>query len=142
MTTGPRQTLALSGSRSGAVGSLETLARIDASNLRTDEVRTYVMAPIRSSVRPRYEYYEDSDEVRHDLYGLDAGLSLSPAARIVADFSVTDVSSEPGTGLGSLSGEETIRETGGDLGVVWPLQRWRARGGWGARRSTTTGRIS
>ncbi|HYO48061.1 MAG TPA: hypothetical protein VEY33_15405, partial [Gemmatimonadota bacterium] len=114
------QTLALSeaGRRNHAVGSVETLTGLDASNPRTAEVRAYVMVPIRSSVRPRFEYYEDSDDVRHHLYALDAGLSLSPRARLVAEFSVTDVRSEPGTGLAPLSGKETVRETGGDLGVM------------------------
>lgn len=114
------QTLALSaaGRRNLAVGSLDTLTLLDASNPRTDEVRAYVMTPIRSSVRPRFEVYDDSDDVRHLLYGLDAGVSLSPTVRLVGGVSMTDVSSEPGTGLAPLSGEKTVREAGGDLGVV------------------------
>lgn len=114
------QTLALSdsGRRNHAVGSVETLTRLDASNPRTAEVRAYVMAPIRSSVRPRFEYYDDSDDVRHHLYGIDAGLELSPRVRLVAEATSTDVSSEPGTGLAPLSGDETVRELGGDIGVL------------------------
>ena len=117
------QTLALSvaGKRTDAVSSVEALARIDAANPRTAEVRAYVMAPIRSSVRPRYEFYDDSDDVRHNLVGVDGGLALSPRARLVAEGTVTDVSSEPGSGLAPLDGDETVRETGGDLGVVYNL---------------------
>jgi tetratricopeptide (TPR) repeat protein len=113
-------TLALStaGRRSDAIDSMEALERIDAANPRTAEVRAYVMAPIRSSVRSRYEYYDDSDEVRHHLFGIDAGVMLSPRARIVAEATATDVRSEPGSGLAPLDGDETVREAGGDLGVV------------------------
>jgi tetratricopeptide (TPR) repeat protein len=116
-------TLALSdaGRRSEAVASVDSLAHLDASNPRTAEVRAYVMTPIRSSVRPRFEYYDDSDDVRHELYGIDAGVSLSPKTRVVAGASITDVRSEPGTGLAPLSGEETIRESAVDLGVVTNL---------------------
>ncbi|MGH7567283.1 MAG: tetratricopeptide repeat protein [Gemmatimonadota bacterium] len=114
------QTLALSdaGRRSDAVGSVDALALLDAANPRTAEVRAYVMAPIRSSVRPRFEYYDDSDDVRHDLYGVEAGLAMSPRVRLVAEVSVTDVSSEPGTGLAPLDGDETVRESAGDFGVL------------------------
>ena len=116
-------TLALSvaGRRTDAVSSSDALARIDAANPRTAEVRAYVMTPIRSSVRPRYELYDDSDDVRHNLLGVDAGLALSPRTRLVAEGTVTDVSSEPGSGLAPLDGDETVRETGGDLGVVLNL---------------------
>ena len=116
-------TLALSvaGKRTDAVGSAEALARLDAANPRTAEVRAYVMAPIRSSVRPRYEFYDDSDDVRHNLVGVDGGVALSPRTRLVAEGTVTDVSSEPGSGLAPLDGDETVREAGGDLGVVFNL---------------------
>ena len=117
-------TLALSdaGRRRDAVGSAEELARIDVANPRTAEVRAYVMAPIRSSVRPRYEYYDDSDDVRHDLYGVDVGVELSSRARLVGEVSLTDVSSEPGSGLAPLDGDETVRETAGDVGVITSLE--------------------
>lgn len=113
-------TLALSvaGKRTDAVSSVEALARIDAANPRTAEVRAYVMAPIRSSVRPRYEFYDDSDDVRHNLVGIDGAVALSLRTRLVAEGTVTDVSSEPGSGLAPLDGDETVREAGGDLGVV------------------------
>lgn len=117
-------TLALSdaGRRTDAVGSAEALASIDAANPRTAEVRAYVMAPIRSMVRPRFEYYDDSDDVRHDLYGVEAAVALSPRARVVAEATITDVSSEPGSGLEPLDGDETVREAGGDAGVVVGLE--------------------
>jgi tetratricopeptide (TPR) repeat protein len=113
-------TLALSdaGRRGPAVGSADTLVQLDASNPRTAEVRAYVMAPIRSSVRPRFEYYDDSDDVRHHLYGVEAGVAMSPRVRLVAEVSVTDVRSEPGTGLAPLDGDETVRESAGDFGVL------------------------
>ena len=116
-------TLALSdaGRRRDAVGSVEELARIDAANPRTAEVHAYVMAPIRSSVRPRYEYYDDSDEVRHDLYGVEVGVELSPAAKVVASGSDTRVRSEPGSGLAPLSGAAAVHERAADAGVVYGL---------------------
>lgn len=117
-------TLALSdaGRRRDAVGSTDELARIEAANPRTAEVRAYVTAPIRSSVRPRYEYYDDSDDVRHDLYGIDGGVKISPQVRLVGEVSVTDVSSEPGSGLAPLDGDETVRERAGDVGIVTSLE--------------------
>jgi tetratricopeptide (TPR) repeat protein len=116
-------TLALSdaGRRGDAVGSVDELARIDAMNPRTAEVRAYVMAPIRSFVRPRYEYYDDSDEVRHDLYGFEVGVELSPAAKLVASGSDTRVRSEPGSGLAPLSGDATVHERAADAGIVYGL---------------------
>ena len=116
-------TLALSdaGRRRDAVGSAEELVRIDAANPRTAEVQAYVTAPIRSFVRPRYEYYDDSDEVRHDLYGVEAGVELSPAAKLVASGSGTRVRSEPGSGLAPLTGDATVHERAVDAGVVYGL---------------------
>ncbi len=116
-------TLALSdaGRRRDAVGSVEELARIDAANPRTVEVRAYVMAPIRSFVRPRYEYYDDSDDVRHDLYGFEVGVELSPAMKLVGSGSTTRVRSEPGSGLAPLSGDATVHERAVDAGVVYGL---------------------
>jgi len=106
------------GRRDLALSSLGTLTDLDAENPRTAEVRAYVMAPIRPSIRPRFEYYDDSDDVRHHLYGLDAGAPLSRMARVVAAASVTDVRSEPGSGLAPPNGDETVREVGGDVGVM------------------------
>jgi tetratricopeptide (TPR) repeat protein len=114
------ETLAQSaaGRHAQATASLDALAGL-AANPRTAEVRAYVTAPIRASVRPRFEFYEDSDDVRHLLYGIDGGAPLSRGvARVVAGASTTDVRSEPGSGLAPLSGEESVRESGGDLGVV------------------------
>ena len=113
-------TLALSdaGRRRDAVDSVDELARIDAANPRTAEVRAYVMTPIRSFVRPRYEYYGDSDEVRHDLYGVELGIALSPAAKLVASGSDTRVRSEPGSGLAPLSGDAAVHERAADAGIV------------------------
>jgi tetratricopeptide (TPR) repeat protein len=113
-------TLALSaaGRRGDAIDSADALARMDAAKPRTAEVRAYVMAPIRSSLRSRYEYYDDSDEVRHNLFGMEAGVMLSPRTRIVGEATVTDVSSEPGSDLAPLGGDETVREAGGDVGVA------------------------
>jgi hypothetical protein len=117
-------TLALSdaGRRSEAVASADALAGIDASNPRTGEVRAYVTAPIRSMVRPRYELYDDSDDVRHDLFGVEAAVALSPRARVVGEATVTDVSAEPGSALAPLDGDDTVREAGGDVGVVVGLE--------------------
>ena len=117
-------TLALSdaGRRSEAVESVDALARIDAASARTAEVRAYVTAPIRSMVRPRYELYDDSDEVRHDLFGVEGALALSPRARLVAEATITDVSGEPGSALAPLDGSESVREAGGDAGVVVGLE--------------------
>ncbi len=116
-------TLALSdaGRRRDAAGSVEELARIDPANPRTAEVRAYVMTPIRSFVRPRYEYYDDSDEVRHDLYGFEAGVELSPASKLVGQGSDTRVRSEPGSGLAPLSGDATVHERAADAGIVFGL---------------------
>jgi tetratricopeptide (TPR) repeat protein len=117
-------TLALSDAtrRSEAVASADALAGIDAANPRTGEVRAYVTAPIRSMVRPRYEIYDDSDDVRHDLYGVEAAVAMSPRARVVAEATVTDVSAEPGSALAPLDGDDTVRESGGDAGVVVGLE--------------------
>ena len=113
-------TLALSdaGRRRDAVASANELLRIDAANARTAEVRAYVMAPIRSFVRPRYEYYDDSDEVRHDLYGFEVGVELSPDSKLVGQGSDTRVRSEPGSGLAPLSGDATVHERAVDAGVL------------------------
>jgi hypothetical protein len=100
---------------------VDELARIDAANPRTAEVRAYVTAPIRSFVRPRYEYYDDSDDVRHDLYGIEVGVELSPAAKVVASGSDTRVRSEPGSGLAPLSGDATVHERAVDAGIVHGL---------------------
>jgi hypothetical protein len=117
------QTLALSaaGRRRDALGSLDLLTGMEA-NPRTSEVRDWIMTPIRAFVTPRFEFYEDSDDVRHLLYGIEGGVPLSEGvARLVAGASTTDVRSEPGTGLAPLSGEESVRESGGDLGAVLGL---------------------
>lgn len=113
-------TLALSdaGRRRDAVGSADELERIDAANPRTAEVRAYVTAPIRSFVRPRYEFYDDSDEVRHDLYGIEVGVELSPDSKLVGQGSGTRVRSEPGSGLAPLSGDATVHERAADAGIV------------------------
>lgn len=116
-------TLALSdaGRRRDAVHSADELLRIDAANPRTAEVRAYVTAPIRSFVRPRYEYYDDSDEVRHDLYGFEVGVELSPDSKLVGQGSDTRVRSEPGSGLAPLSGDATVHERAADAGIVYGL---------------------
>lgn len=116
-------TLALSdaGRRRDAVDSTDELLRIDAANPRTAEVRAYVTAPIRSFVRPRYEYYDDSDEVRHDLYGFEVGVELSPDSKLVGQGSDTRVRSEPGSGLAPLSGDATVHERAADAGIVYGL---------------------
>lgn len=110
--------LAEAGRRDLALGSLDTLAGLDPGNARTAETRAWVRAPIRTSLRPRFEFYDDSDAVQHYLFGLDAAVALSPMARVVATVSTTDVHSEPGSGLAPVSGEDEIREAGGDIGLV------------------------
>jgi hypothetical protein len=118
-------TVALSdaGRRRDALASLEELERIDAAaaNPQTPETRSYVTAPIRSSARPFYEHYDDSDDVRHDLFGIEIGIELSPAARLVAAGSDTRVRSEPGSGLAPLSGDATVHQRGGEVGLILGL---------------------
>jgi len=92
-----------------AVESLDTLFRLRPESGETEDIRRFIMTPLRPDITFSASFYTDSDDLDRFHTSAVAGYSPNPDFRFLAGVEADHLEADRGSGFERLNGDETAR---------------------------------
>jgi tetratricopeptide (TPR) repeat protein len=100
-----------------AIESLEKVTELNPDSEETDDLRRFILTPLRSNIAFGAHFYSDSDDLDRWTNTVVGTYWLDPLTSFQGGASVTYLHADEGSGLEELDGGEDNRHTSGWLGA-------------------------